>query len=188
MTDQAPRFQRRVESIKLRINSLSSLRKMVALRPNYDITERQWSVLNSQLSVVEARLQSRLKRSARKYLPLIHDPRALSNFNALLGEIELEMSNAFVLFDTYSDVLTQRHSPELGPQLAGCDVLAWSVLSKNNPALSIIEPPLVYCARGFGASTLREGVLLPDRTPNPMPLIQIPYSRLKENISNVDPT
>lgn len=180
MSIQSSDFPRRIESIRIRINSLDSLRRMVALSPAYDITGRQWSVLESQLAASKSRLLSKLKRGSRKYLPQIRDPRAAISFNALLGEIETEMARAFVLFDTYADVLTQRHSPELGPALAGCDVLAWDAINRNSPALSTIEPPVVYCDRGFGASTLREGVSFPDRTPNPLPLIQIPYSRLKE--------
>ena len=43
-----------------------------------------------------------------------------------------------------------------------------------------IEPPLVFCDRGVGASIVRESVPFPDGSPNPMPLIQIPYSRLRE--------
>lgn len=180
MKSQIHHFQRRYESARARIETLSSLRKLVALQPEHDITKRQWSVLESQLSSVENRLLSRLKRGARAYLPNVKNPEAARSMNALLGEVELEMSRAFTFFDTYMDVLTQRHTPELGPMLAGCDVLAWDAIHKDHPALSIVEPPLVYCDRGFGASVLREGVLLPDRTPNPTPLIQIPYSRLKE--------
>lgn len=180
MKSQFHHFQRRYESARARIETLSSLRKLVALRPENDITKRQWSVLESQLSSVENRLLSRLKRGAREYLPNIQNPETARSMNALLGEVELEMSRAFTFFDTYMDVLTQRHTPELGPILAGCDVLAWDAIHRDHPALAIVEPPLVYCDRGFGASVLREGVMLPDRTPNPTPLIQIPYSRLKE--------
>jgi hypothetical protein len=166
---------------------LSALRRLVNLPPGHDITKRQWAVIESQLKVVEARLLSRLKAGARAYLPQAHNPRVARTLHALLGATELEMSRAFNFFDTYMDVLTQRHTPELGSLLAGCDVLAWDSLSRNHPALAIAEPPLVYCDRGFGASTLREGVMLPDRIPNPMPLIQIPYSRLKEkyNLTSV---
>lgn len=64
--------------------------------------------------------------------------------------------------------------------LAGCDRLAWESIHRDHPALAIVEPPLVYCDRGFGASTLREGARLRDGTANPLPLIQIPYSRLSE--------
>jgi len=172
-------FQRRVESARMRIEALSSLRKTVAL-PTRCLTARQWFVIENQLNTVQARLQSRLKRAAREHFPQLENPKAARSFNSLLGEIELEMTTAFTFYDTYSDVLTQRGSPELGPLLSGCDVLAWDSMRRNHPALKMIEPPLVYCDRGFGASILREGVIFPDKSPNPMPLIQIPYSRLKE--------
>ena len=86
---------------------------------------------------------------------------------------------AFTFFDTYMDVLTQRRSPELGPVLAGCDVLAGMRWPGASDATR--RPPLVFCDRGFGASIVRESVPFPDGTPNPMPLIQIPYSRLKRS-------
>lgn len=170
----------RVESLGIRIETLSSLKALVNLPADHDIRKRQWKVIESQLKVVEARLLSRLKRGGRAYLPQINKQIAARKLNNLLGEIELEMSKAFTFFDTYMDVLTQRHTPELGRLLAGCDMLALDALKKDHPALAIIEPPLVYCDRGFGASTLREGVMLPDHIPNPIPLIQIPYSKLKE--------
>jgi hypothetical protein len=71
--------------------------------------------------------------------------------------------------------------------LAGCDALAWDAINRRHPALDIIEPPLVQCQRGFGAATMREGVPLPDRSPNPLPIIEIPYSKLKEkyNLTSV---
>jgi hypothetical protein len=180
-------LQTRVDSIRIRVESLSSLRELVALPREYDVTRRQWSVLESQLSTAEARLLSRLKRGAGKFLRHVHETHAARSLNVLLGEVELDMSKAFTFFDTYMDVLTQRNTPELGPMLAGCDVLAWDGLKRDHPALAIVEPPLVYCDRGFGASILREEVLLPDGTPNPMPLIQIPYSKLKEkhNLTSV---
>lgn len=40
--------------------------------------------------------------------------------------------------------------------------------------------PIVYCDRGFGAATLREGVEILNGIPNPIPFISIPYSRLNE--------
>jgi hypothetical protein len=78
------------------------------------------------------------------------------------------------------DVLSQRRVPMLGAQLAGCDVLASDAMRLAHPALEAIEPPLVYCDRGFGAAIMRESVRMPDGSPNPMPLIQVPYSRLQE--------
>ncbi len=173
-------FKKRIESIKIRAMSLSSLRKLASLPPEQDITGRQWSILERGLSTVQDRILSRLKRGTGEYLPQLYRAEAVRKLNSLLGEIELEMARAFTFFDTYMDVLTQRLTPEMGPVLAGCDVLAWDALSKDHPALNMVEPPLVFCDRGFGASIIREEVLLPDGTPNPMPLIQIPYSRLKE--------
>jgi hypothetical protein len=187
MVRAATDLLRRSRSLRTRIDALSGLRATVALRPESDITARQWRVLESQLASVSARLSARVTRGARAYLPAAHTPAGARALNALLGELELELSRAFEFFDTYMDVLTQRHTPEMGRLLAGCDALAWDCLKRDHPALDIIEPSLTYCDRGFGASTLREGVLLPHAIPNPMPLIEIPYSRLKEkcNLTSV---
>lgn len=187
MINHAKTLKRRVEALQARIEALSSLRESVNLPPNHDITKRQWTVLVLELKAVEIRLLRRLKRGARTYLPQTNERAAARALNAQLGEIELELTKAFAFFDTFMDVLTQRHTPELGRLLAGCDVLARDAFNKPHPALAIIEPPLVYCDRGFGASTLREGVRLPGRGYNPLPLIQIPYSRLKEkyNLTSV---
>lgn len=180
MNTVANSFKRRTASLRMRIEDLSSLRKTVALPAEHDITERQWFVVESELKAVEIRLTRRLKRVTREYLPQLNNKRSARILNALLGEIELEMAKAFTVFDTYMDVLTQRLTPELGYLLAGCDVLALDAIKKDHPALEIVESPIVYCDRGFGASTLREGVKFPGRGYNPTPLIQIPYSRLKE--------
>lgn len=178
---------RRSRSLRDRIEALSSLRATVALPKAHDVTRRQWTVIESQLAAVESRLGARLKRGMRAYLPTAHQLQGARGFNALLGELELEVARAYEFFDTYMDVLTQRHMPDMGRLLAGCDALAWDCLRRPHPALEIIEPALVYCDRGFAASTMREGVLLPHAVPNPMPLIEIPYSRLKEkcNLTSV---
>lgn len=173
-------FKNRVSSLRLRIESLSKLRKSVALPEAHDISERQWFVIESELKAVEIRLMRRLKKVTKLYSPQTEKIDSARNFNESLGEIEIEMSKAYTFFDTYADLLTQRHLSEIGRMLAGCDVLADEAIRKDHPALSVVEPPLVYCDRGFGASTLREGVNLPGRGINPIPLIQIPYSRLKE--------
>lgn len=173
-------LQQRAESLLFRIGSLGSLRRLVNLPPQQDISERQWAVLEPQLAAATARLSARVKRATDQLLPHIDEGRATRRLNAALGQIELDMSRAFLFFDTYMDVLTQRNSPELGAILRGCDALAMDAMRRDHPALRIIEPPLVYCDRGFGASIVRESVPFPDTSPNPMPLLQIPYSRLKE--------
>jgi hypothetical protein len=176
----ARRLRRRVESLRVRLDALSNLRRVVDLPVAYDIAPRQWAAIEPELALLGLRLKRRLNATAQRLLSRQHELAALRELNAAIGSIELEMSKAFVLFDTYMDVLTQRHVPELGSLLRGCDVLAWHGLRKDHPALEIIEPPLVYCDRGVGASTMREGIHFPGKGRNPVPLIQIPYSRLKE--------
>lgn len=180
MADGARTLRRRLASLGLRIRALRGLRSLVALPPQADIAPRQWSVLEMQLSVVVDRLLSRLKREARRYLVAGDAPGARGRLTARLGRLELELSRAYLFFDTYADVLTQRATPVLAPLLAGCDRLAWDALRRDHPALELVEPPLVYCDRGFGARIIREDVRFPGAAPNPMPLIQIPYSRLQE--------
>lgn len=174
------RLKLRADSLRYRILGLAGLRRLVNLAPPQDITLRQWSVLEPQLHASVAQLASRVKTATNQFLPHAADPRARRRLNTALGRIELDVARAYTFFDTYMDVLTQRRSGELGPLLTGCDVLACEAMRRNHPALAAIEPPLVYCDRGFGASIVRESVLFPDGSPNPMPLIQIPYSRLRE--------
>jgi len=145
-----------------------------------DITKRQWAVIEPQLVAASVLLSSRVKRATDSLLPRAGAPQAARELNAALGQIELDMARAFTFFDTYMDVLTQRQAPELGAILSGCDVLAAEAMRRDHPALATIEPPLVYCERGVGAAIARESVSFPDGSPNPMPLIQIPYARLKE--------
>jgi hypothetical protein len=181
------RLRQRYTAALARAQALATIRQTVNLPADRDITPRQWAVVESELLVVSVRLQNRLRNGARRYLPGTHDPRTARAFNALIGKIELDMATAFTFFDTYADVLTQRHPAELGQLLAGCDVLAWDALNRDHPALAVIQPAIVYCDRGFGASVAREGIPTPGQGRNPLPLIQIPYSRLKEkyNLTSV---
>jgi hypothetical protein len=173
-------MERRIEAQRIRIEALSSLRKVVSLPAQYDISKRQWRILETELTTVEAQLLRRLKRGARIYLSRPGNTAAARAMHSLLGDLELEMTKSFTFFDTFMDILTQRHTPELGRLLAGCDALALDSIRKPHPALSIVEQPIVGCDRGFGAKTFREYVRFPGGSLNPMPLVQIPYSRLKE--------
>ena len=111
MNDHARYLQARIESLRARIETLSSIRELVSLPPELDISERQWIVLNSELAAVESSLLRRLKRVSRDYLAQVNSPKIARVLNAELGQIELELSRAFTFFDTYMDVLTQRHAP-----------------------------------------------------------------------------
>jgi hypothetical protein len=178
--NRAHYLQSRIESARTRIEILSSMRKLVALPKESDLTERQWRSINLQFAGQQRRLIERLEAANQRLLPHIYERRIQRRLNAALGQLELDLSQALVFFDTYIDVLTQRHPGPLGAMLAGCDVVARDALRRDHPSLLVVESPLVYCDRGFGASTLREGIVFPEHGRNPMPLIQIPYSRLKE--------
>ncbi len=180
MESPAGGLERRFASLKYRITALSELRQSVGLPPEHDIRPSQWAAIESRLRAAESNLLGRLQGQARVHLPMAHERPHAQALNAAFGALELDLAKAYSFFDTYMDILTQRHTPQLGPLLAGCDVLAWDSLHRDHPALSIVERPLVYCDRGYGASTLREGIRLPDGSLNPAPLIQIPYSRLRE--------
>jgi hypothetical protein len=173
-------LHRRILLLRQRVKVLATLRGTVKLPPDHDLSEPQWQALLRPLESLASRLGDRLERAVARYLPRTAATQQARKLSYLLGEIELEASRAFDLYDTYVDVLTQRHSPELGPRLRGCDALARDGLGRDHPALRLIEPPVVYCERGFGAAVLRSGVMLAGGVPNVAPLIQIPYERLKD--------
>ena len=124
-----------------------------------DVTDRQWAVIEPQLVASSVRLSARLRRASDALLPRAGESKPARELSAALGQIEFDMARAFTFFDTYMDVLTQRHAPELGAVLAGCDVLALEAMRRDHPALAIIEPPLVYCERGIGAAIARESAV-----------------------------
>jgi len=180
-------LQRRIEGMVVRVDALGGLRSLVGLPPRQDITERQWRVLEGQLDAASSTLRLRVTDAARTLLAQAADQQAARRLNTALGRLEFDLARNFTFFDTYMDVLTQRLTPELGGLLSGCDALAWDALHRDHPALRVLEPPLVFCDRGFGASIIREGVRLPRLPANPLPLIQIPYARLQEkyNLTSV---
>jgi hypothetical protein len=167
----------RLRAAELRAGVFSGLRSLIGIPPQSDLTEQQWSALESALQDERARLMRKIGLG-KSLLSACADLTDARRINALLGEIEMDLSRAFVFFDTYVDVLTQRVSAELGPLLAGCDALARDSLKKSHPTLQQAEDPLVYCDRGFGASMLRGGVQFPSGVRNPIPLVQIPYEKL----------
>lgn len=176
------RLVRRGESLRARIDALLDLRPMVGLGPGQELAASQWTAIELRLKQARSRLLAELDRAL---VPRQGEP--ARRINARLGAIELELSRAYTFFDTYLDVLTQRLIPQVGAELAGCDVIAAHALLRPHPALELVPPPLVYLDRGFGASILRAGVRLPDASLNPTPLIQIPYSRLqsKQNLNSI---
>ena len=169
---------KRYESLLRRINTLSSLRTLINFTETEDISKRQWSSIESSLFEAQAQLSSRLKNAGRKYLPFLHNNEDAAKFNFIMGKIDLDLSNYIIFFDTYLDILSQRKISSLGRILAGCDVIAWDALNKDNPVLSAAEHPVLSFQRGLGALIIRVNVTFPGGIRNPLPLIQIPYSRL----------
>jgi len=180
MRDHGQALQQRADSLRGRIEGLTGLRNLLNLSPEQDITSRQWAVLEPKLGAISVQLGDKVRQAAGELVPQASDVESRRRLNDTLGRVELDLARAYAFFDTYMDVLTQRRTTELGAVLAGCDVLAYEAMRRDHPALQSIEPPLVYCDRGFGASIIRESVRFPDGSLNPMPLIQIPYSRLNE--------
>jgi hypothetical protein len=173
-------------AIKMQIEGLSNLRKAVPLPPELDISAAQWKAIEQKLKTSEEKLLNLLNAGSRAiWSKNTKQGNSISHF--FFADIQVQLPKAYAFFDTYLDVLSQRFMPDVGRLLGGCDVLAQDAIDRDHPALKIIVPPLVYLDRGFGASTIREGVKMPDKTPNPLPLIQIPYSKLydKCNLTSI---
>lgn len=168
----------KLESLKARTELLTGLNKVASTKDFPNIKPAQWYAINSQLNTVANKISRQLDAYADRYLINADDKSEKSKLVNTLGEIELELSQAYNFYDTYMDILTQRLSPVLGPLLKGCDAIAADGLKHEYLSL-VTKPPIVYCDRGFGASILREGVSLA-KTVNPVAFIAIPYSRLAE--------
>lgn len=168
----------KIESLKARIELLTGLNKVVSTKDFPNIKPTQWHAINNQLNTVSNKISRQLEKYTDRYLIHTDDKREKSKLINALGQIELELSQAYSFYDTYMDILTQRLSPVLGPLLGGCDAVAADGL-KHEYLTTVTKNPIVYCDRGFGASILREGVSLA-KTVNPVAFIAIPYSRLAE--------
>jgi hypothetical protein len=187
---------KRYHLIKRRISAYTSLRDLVNLPSKADLTGRQWNAIESQLSLVRTYLDSILAENAKRYLNQLDDPNIARRFNYFLGFMQLELAKRYDdFFDLLFDIITQRSS-KIGVLLAGCEAIAYDALRRNHPLLESIEPPIVFCNRGYGAAILRQGIKLSqlcnqsDCKPwlpwgiklsksvqNPIPLIQIPWQK-----------
>ena len=172
-------FLLKIESLQTRARLLTSLRKMVGLKSHQDISEAQWEVLDTQLASVSNKIRGQLRIYTDHYLSEQYNPEMRQRLINRLGELEMELNAAYTFYDTFMDILTQRLSDDIGPLLRGCDAIAAHALQRSFLAETTVAP-LVFCDRGFGASTLREGVHLSKFISNPIPFITIPYSRINE--------
>jgi len=168
----------KVEALRARTELLTGLSKVVTTDRDAAISSQQWYAINNQLNAIANKVARQLDVFSDAYLNRSASGLEHHKLVNTLGEIELELSQAYSFYDTYMDILTQRLSPVLGPLLKGCDVIAADGL-KHPFLTAVTRSPIVYCDRGFGASILREGVTLA-KTVNPVAFIAIPYSRLAE--------
>ena len=169
----------KIESLRTRAKALANLRDEVALPPDRDLKKEQWEALESQLTTVSNGLMQRLRTYTDRFLADRENPAVRRQLVEFLGRLELEVTESFNFYDTYMDLLTQRLSKPVGEMLKGCDAIAFDGFRRGFLA-DITVPPIVYCERGFGASTLRESINILPNVPNPMQFIAIPYSRLLE--------
>lgn len=172
-------FLLKIESLRTRARLLTGLRKMVGLKPEQDISAAQWEVLETQLAAVSNKIRQQLRVCTDRYLSEHFQQDNRQTLINRLGELEMELTTAYSFYDTFVDILTQRLSDNIGPLLRGCDKIAADALHRSFLADTTMMP-LVYCDRGFGASTLREGVRVAQNIQNPIPFIAIPYSRIEE--------
>jgi len=178
---------RRFETTKKRILVLSSLKKLINLSERDDITQNQWQSIESRLVITQEGLLAQLEKAGKRYLDQINNPEIARKMNIILGDIDLKLAKAITFFDTYFDILTQRKVGSLSEILAGCDVIASDAIKNKHRLLDLMEDPIVFFDRGFGASIIREGVDFPSKIKNPVPLLQIPYSRFvsKYDLSSI---
>lgn len=188
---------KRYHSLKQRISAFTSLRNLVNVPSEADLTERQWNAIETQLSLVRSYMYSNLTNNAGRYLKRLDDPIIANRFGYFLGTVQLELAEKYdSVFDLLFDVLTQRCS-RIGVLLAGCEAIAFDAMKKDHPLLESVEPAIVSINRGYAAKIVRQGIPLsafpcneggckqiaPDRislirtVQNPIPLIQIPWQK-----------
>lgn len=168
----------KVEALKARTELLTGLNRVVSTKQFQNISSSQWYAINNQLNAIANKISRQLDFYSNRFLGNAERGREQHKLINALGEIEIELSQAYTFYDTYMDILTQRLSHVLGPLLRGCDAIAADGL-KHQYLSAVTRNPIVYCDRGFGASILREGVTLA-KSVNPVAFIAIPYSRLAE--------
>jgi hypothetical protein len=168
---------KRYHLIKKRISAYTSLRELVNIPPEADLTQRQWNAIESQLSNVRSKFDVTLTKNAKRYLNNLENPETARKFCYFLGAMQLELSKRLDdYWDLFYDVTTLRCS-KIGVLLAGCDAIAFDAIKKNHPLLETIEPPITFCNRGYAAATIRQGIKLSRDIVNPIQLIQIPWQK-----------
>jgi hypothetical protein len=171
--------QARLKALERKVRILSSLRRLARLPPNIDISEHQWHIIQSQLADTERGFSSRINTASKRYLPNIDNIETARQLDNTLNQINLDLVKSTDFFDTFLDILSQRHVSKIGRMLRGCDELASDAIRRARiHRTSVIEPPIVFLDRGFGSNILKEGLKLPDWSRISVPLIPIRYQNL----------
>ena len=142
---------KRYVTLRRKIRLLSSLRTFVSLPSNYNIAKSQWSLIEHQLLTAEGKSLNRLNERCRKYFPTIHEAESGRSFNELIGRIELDLSDSFTFFDTFLDIISQRHLPKIGQPLRGMRHIGNGCTTKKTSGTYNHRKALVFLDRGFGA-------------------------------------
>ena len=139
----APSIILKIESLRDRTRMLTRLRPAIALKEDQDIRKEQWDLLENQLSAVSNKILQQLRIIGDRYLAERENAKTRKIVINRLGELELELTQAFGFYDTFMDILTQRLSDDIGPLLKGCDVIAADAMQRSMIA-DLTMAPLVY--------------------------------------------
>ena len=89
----------------MRAKLLTGLRKMLSLKPHQDIRLEQWEALEAQLATVSNKIRQHLRIYSDRYLSESDSPKIRQTLINRLGEVEIELTNAYGFFDTYMDTI-----------------------------------------------------------------------------------
>jgi hypothetical protein len=158
-----------------KINSLSTIRRLVSLDKSVDLTSRQWNAVEILFFGIKKDLSIKLKPAVT--FRNLNDPKSIKRISNIIAETEMKLHRAIQIFDLHLDLITQRQSKILGRMLGGCDVFASSAIKQKHPVLKITQTPIVFIEKDYGGAVLKENVDFYGYK-NLSPLIQIPYSML----------
>lgn len=127
-------------------------------------------VLRSVLAGAVGRLRERAAQAARV---LQRGPQGMAE--AALQDLRNAYLRTEVTLDFFADAINTRTSPRMSRLLAAADALAGqSMTMALNPLGQQVPPVLAYLDKGIGASILRHGLRLWDRTTeNPVAAIKV---------------
>ena len=118
-----------------KINSLTTIRKLVCLDKSVDLTPRQWNAIETLLFTINKDLLFKLKSAL--LLGDLNDQRVVKGISNKIADTEMKLDRAIRIFDTYLDMITQRRARFLGMMLGGCDVFAAAAIRQKHPVLQV---------------------------------------------------